>query len=248
MPRRIYKKRASRPRSKMYRRGRRTRVLKTGKFNQGYMYVRRKLPMCVIRTKQDASGTGTWEVNDDGVGTLVQLGTPAPSTGLPAGWQDLPFSISFALNQVTAYSEFQALFDEYKIHSASVKISPNTTIAQSGTSQNLPYIEWISDHDDSVPPNIVTFREKMGIHTKFFNSKDNSTTMICKPRPVTPVYSFTGGSYQTPNKAPWIDATNASVTHYAIKGVIRHLYNPNLNYQTQITLDASLGMSFKGVQ
>lgn len=240
-----FRKRVTRPRKNMYRKGRKTRVLKTGKFNQGYMYVRRKLPMCVIRTTALAGG---FDVQDDGVGTLVTLGTPSPSIGLPSGWYDLPFALSFAMNQVTNFTEFQALFDEYKISSANIKISPNTTIAQSATSQNIPYLEWISDHDDAVAPNIATFRERMGIHTKYFNATTNSTVMTCKPRPVTPVYSFAGNSYQTPNRAPWIDCTNAAVTHYAIKGVIRHVYSPGIVSQSQITLDATLGLSFKGVQ
>lgn len=240
----LAKKRATRPRSKIY--GKRKYIRKgNGPKPQGFCRVKRKMPMCVVKT--DAL-LGSFSVVDDGPGTLVSLGTPSPSIGLPSGWYDLPFAMTFAINQATNFTEFSALFDEYKINAVNIRVSPNSTIAQSATSQTLPYIEWVYDHDDSVPPNIATFRERMGIRTKFFNATTNSANMYCRPRPVSQVYATPAIGYSTNQKATWLDMSNTTVPHYAIKGVIRHVYSPGINAQSQITLDGQLDLSFKGVQ
>lgn len=241
------KRRATRPRSVMYRKKvyRRRGVRPVRPFSQGYVYVNRKMPLCVIKTDALA---GSFSVQDDGAGTLVTLGTPAPSLGLPSGWYDLPFSMTFSMNQVAGYTEFAALFDEYKIANAKVRISPNTNIAQAATSQNIPYIEWISDHDDSVVPTVFAFREKMGIHTKYFNSTTNSTTLNLRPRPVSQVYATPTLGYSLASKSVWLDMNNTSVPHYAIKGVLRHVYSPGISSQSQITIDAQLGFGLKGIQ
>lgn len=244
----VRRPRATRPRKAIY--GRKKRAMRKMAIKrspgQGYLYAKRKSPMIVIRSLGIA---GAFDVQDEGLGTQVTLGTPVAATGLPAGWYDLPFSMTFAFNQIANQAEFVNLFDAYKIHKAIVRISPNGTIAQSATSQTLPYIEWLNDHDDAAAPTVTQFRERMGVRTKFFSGTSNSTTLVVQPKVAFPVYNALGGnSFAIPYRPTWLNMANTSVPHYAIKGVIRHVYSPGVLSQTQITVDTTLCFGVKGVQ
>lgn len=216
-------------------------VLRSG---AGYMNVNRRCPLMSI---QDGGAVGTISVTDP-TSSCITLGTPVSVPGAIAGLYDVPFSMKFSLNQLTAFSEFTNLFDSYKINSVKVYLKAfyNTSAA---TSVGLPSIEYVTDHDDA---NVITpsqMRERVGSKHKWFNATRNVATMWVRPRVGNIVQSSAAlgtTALATGKRAQWIDSSTPGVEHYAIKGVIRNFYTSGSAGANQFQIDVVPNVSFKG--
>lgn len=248
----FYKKRALRrvPRKRAApRRSYRRSVVRPLK--QGFLSVVRKHPLIAI---QSTAAAGTPAVIDSGTGlTCVTLGTPTASVGTVGNFYDVPFSMTFAFNQLSGNSEFATLFDEYKFRRVRVQIQCNNNMAAvastiGGQIGYLPYIEYINDHDDGVAPTTSNFRERMGIKTRYFNATTGMITMNCYPKVAVEVNSSVGTSQAVPGKyGTWIDMTDRTVPHYSIKGVIRRMYLPAGASTQSFNIDISSHVNLKGI-
>lgn len=220
---------------------RRNAVKRLNSSAQGYININCRLPHISCQALAFAGGVGT----TDPTGTCLTLGTPTqvPGTIAAQNLYDVPFSLSFDLAQLTSYTEFTTLFDYYKINGVKVqlKVFPNSNTA---TGVGLPWLEFWSDHDDSVPQTALQAREHMGTKSRFFTGDKMMTTMYVKP---TPLADLAGAaSAIMPNK--WINCANSSIPHYGIKGIIHNYYLSGSTGQNQVVFDVMSNVSFKGVQ
>lgn len=242
---RMYKKRYGKKVQKaktVYRSPGRTAIFSG---NQGYLNVNRRCPLMSI---QDGGAVGVAALTDP-TSSCITLGTPVSVAGGIAGLYDVPFSMRFSLNQLTAFGEFTNLFDSYKINSVKVYLKAfyNTSAV---TSVGTPSLEYVIDHDDA---NVITpnqMRERVGSKHKWYNATRNVVSIYCRPRVADLVQSSAalGTTATATNKgSQWIDSSTPGVEHFAIKGVIRNMYLGGSSGANQLQIDVCPNVSFKGI-
>lgn len=232
---------------KGYRRLRQRKALARAGGKHGGMFVVRKYKQIIT---QNLSGyAGAYEVGPPGiVQNCLYLGTiTASPLGAFTNLYDVPFAMQFRLDDVVGLTDFTNLFDKYKITSAMVKIQTTLNVAQQNEVP-IPFIDYVVDRDDVVPPTGTEMREKMGVKTKYFNASKPVITLGVKPTPVVEASAspFNGGI--VPKGAPYINMANNDVPHFGIKGIIRNLYIPPTQGSAGFTWDVSLGLALKDVQ
>lgn len=153
------------------------------------------------------------------------MGPTALSVGSGAGY-DVPFSLKFRLNQIINHTDITTLCDSYKIAGVYVRMYYNKTGSAAGATAGMPYVEYITDHDDSLPPTVLELREKMGVKLKTFKNASSYIGIKCYPKAQYEVYTSGGVALAVPRKNPWLNAANDAVDHFAIKGVIHNMYLP----------------------
>lgn len=207
----------------------------------GYINVNRRLPHISCQSHSFAGGID----KTDPTGTCLTLGTPTQTPGTVAAQNlyDVPFTLAFDMAQISASSDFTNLFDYYKVNGVKVqlKVFPNSSAA---TGVGLPWLEFWSDHDDSVPVTALAAREHMGTKSRFFSGDKLMTTMYVKPTPLANVAGVAAAIM--PNK--WINCASPGIPHYGIKGIIHNYYLSGSYGQNQIVFDVLENISFKGVQ
>lgn len=156
----------------------------------------------------------------DPTGTCMLMGAPVATL---AGTYDIPFSLTFALRQILNSSDIANICDKYKILKAQVNIIWNNNVATGGSAYSLPQVQYITDHDDDVPPTPNSLREKMGVKIKAFGMR-NMVSISLRPTPVTPVYlSSVSTGYSVPSKPMFLDTNYNTIPHYALKGVLSNV-------------------------
>lgn len=234
----------TRSKRRNYRRKYRGRLYKRGR-KTGSIYLTRKLLEMAISN----SGTTGGVTLVDPSATCLQVGATALSVGSSQGY-DVPFSLRFRLDQIINSSEIQALCDKYKIVGAYLRIYYNKSGSAAGATAGMPYVEYITDHDDANVPTVSFLREKMGVHLKTFANASSYIGMKCIPKPTREIYA-TGiaTAYELPTKPIWIDMGNPSVEHYGIKGVLHNVFLPNGNALTEVfKFDVTLKIVGKDIQ
>lgn len=216
---------------------------------RGFLSIVRKAP---VITMSNSSTAGLATISDP-TSTCLSVGTPVASAGL-TGLYDIPFSMTFRLDQVTQSGDITALADSYKIQGAYVRLFYNSNQSTSNTAsavQGRPYLQWIADHDDAGVPNLNNFRARMGL--KFRTFKDSGYIgMSVRPKPTMEVFGPVGTSYSLPNRSPWITTADADVPHYSIKGALMNVPLPGGALTTQgqsvFTFDVALKVLAKDFQ
>jgi len=173
--------------------------------------------------------------------TVLQLGTPVAASNGITNFYDVPFVLTFQLDQLTNYSDITNIADKYKLSSAICTFHAGNNAAVVGSS--MPWIEYVQDTDDAAMPSIANIREKMGVRNKGFNQQGILRLTQKRLRVAASVYS--GGvtsAYIQPAKSVWVDMAYPSVPHYGIKGVIRSLYLDGSNNSNQMSLDVKLSL------
>jgi len=210
---------------------------------QGRLFVVRKVQE--LHTAYDST-FNTYVVKESGQNSIT-LGTPVAVTGVNSCY-DVPFSIQFRLDELTNVADFSNLFDRYRITSAKVKVQ-STLTAGTQTATPVPFIDYVTDHDDSTVPSISLMREKMGVKTKYFTASKPAIAMGCKPVPASLIYnSGAFNAYGVPKKSPFINMTNTGVPHYSIKGIIRNVFWTTTNNASPLSWDISYGVVCKDIQ
>lgn len=129
----------------------------------------------------------------------------------------------FRLDQLPNYTEFTALFDQYKIVRVKTRFSYDRTEAAVNSSLTtitpMPNLVIVNDFDDGqfmTDEQAYLQYESLKIH-----QLSSPFTHYCSPLPSAQVYQSTlATGYSTPNVAPWIDVGSPSVPHYGIKWAI----------------------------
>lgn len=157
--------------------------------------------------------------------SYVQGTTIADTTG----------ALTFFLAGVPNYTEFTALYDQYKITRVVCEFIPKNTPAELGNGTIAPSQFWTyPDFDDNTaPPNLATVLQRQAVvrtkNTQFHKR------ILC-PRISKPVYQDGISFAYSPGKA-WIDCTNPSVPHYGLKYFMEKATNASsiTAYDLQIT-------------
>lgn len=198
--------------------GQMRRVAVGRRHKRGFLSIVRKTKLITVSN----SGTAGTAVLTDPTASCLAIGTPTLSPGFGSDVYDIPFAMKFQLNQLVNSSDITALADQYKLIGAYVRLFYNinsSTGLVGTTSQSMPFVQYITDHDDAAVPDVNTIRQRMGLKFKTFKNTSGYIGLMCRPVPSTEIYS-TGTAYAVPGRAPWINSTDDDVPHYAIKGIL----------------------------
>lgn len=117
----------------------------------------------------------------------------------------------FRLADLPNYTEFTALFDQYKIDKVEVNFVPN--ISQN-SANDIPIVYTVVDFDDgNTPANLDVLRQYETAILHADPRRPFKRTLV--PRVATAAYS--GGFSGYANQTSWIDVASASVEHYGVK-------------------------------
>lgn len=185
----------------------------------------------------------------------VSFGTPVSNN---FGFYDIPFSIKFRLDNLINSGDITTLCDKYKIAGAYVRIfytaagygSDANVNSGINAINNMPAIQYITDHDDAEVPSPALIGEKMGV--KYHTFKNMNSYIALKVRPVPSREIYNNGvttAYEVPGKAPFIDCNKSGVEHYGVKGIIRNVFLPsNANGVVGFRYDIALKVYGKDFQ
>lgn len=140
------------------------------------------------------------------------------------GWNSTNYS--FRLNNIPSYTEFTALFEQYKINAVKLTFIPQW---EGGLDQNNAYIAAAT-----VPyvqtPRMYVLIDKDGdpqISTENLMLENSDTRVITNPHKAFSVYvrkpcaqyevsTSLGFSAASPKPSPWLDCDNYGVNHYGV--------------------------------
>jgi len=206
--------------------------------NQGYLNVNRRLPVVAM-----AANEGSVNLIDPTF-DCISLGTPTAVPGGLANVFDIPFSMTFQLDQLAGFGEFTSLFDQYKINA--VKVLVRSYANTDGTlGFPMPWIECWNDHDSNIPPTVAASREIMGVKHKYFNATKNVVSLYVKPKPKLNVQLQPG---ILPTRTQWLDCAIPTIQHFSIKGIIHNYTLAGSAGNNRLEFDITQNVSFKDIQ
>lgn len=155
--------------------------------------------------------------------------------------------ITFQLSDLPAYSEFTALYDQYKINcvvlSWKLMNAPEAQGMQYNAS-NYPEIIYCYDYDTNAPASTLNqIRERGNCKQKILRP-NSYMKMVIRPKITTPVFNGALSFAYAVHRPSWIDCTNASVPHFGIQYAIDNFQNPNY----VLTVEAKYYVSFRNTQ
>lgn len=175
-------------------------------------------------------------------GNILQIGNLQADA---AGTYAVPFSMQFSLDQMINYTDCTNIADQYKIKAIYVRVWFNGNQAGTAGFASMPYLQYITDHDDAVVPTLSALREKMGVKMKTFR---NGGYIGIKLNPRTGV---TQGGSSAPSllAGGWTNAAYPSILNYGIKGCVSNLNLPaTASGQVAVKFDVAYHVLLKDLQ
>lgn len=130
-------------------------------------------------------------------------------------------ALSFNLSQLPNYTEFTALFDQYRINKIKVTMYPHADNSQTpvnATNDFIPLIAFCTDTDDSTAPaSVDELNQRSNVRYTKFNKP---ISIWIKPHVDTEIYrsAVTTGYGNIANA--WIDSASSDIPHYGLKWAI----------------------------
>lgn len=129
---------------------------------------------------------------------------------------DTPFVTTFRLSDVPNSSEFQNLFDQYKIRGIKWKLMVRSSDYTSGIT--APKVMTVVDKDDGLAPtNMAEILQYQNLKTTTFGK---AHTRYFKPNIAYQLGDLTTLVNMRAIGTGWCDMANPNVPHYGIKGII----------------------------
>ena len=147
------------------------------------------------------------------------------SLGRLIGFTNGTFQISQPMPQ---FSEFQELFDYYKINAVKLQIffTKNTADLSGGSTQGMPLLLLCNDFDDIAEPMTrESMMQRVGCrHVQFDASNVNGIAHYIKPKPATVLVqtNVADGTLTSSNSGvqfgtQWVDTASSNIVHNGIK-------------------------------
>lgn len=127
------------------------------------------------------------------------------------------YAYQFQLNQLTNFTEFTNLFDNYRVNKLLLKFVPRSTVNQQTGNAFLGEFISVIDYNDVVTPSSSAQLMEMDTHRKTTGFRTHAR--MWTPSVLTPQYSVGGsGSFvSNPRFKQWINSSNPDISHYGFK-------------------------------
>lgn len=155
----------------------------------------------------------------------VLFGNPATGADISINNASaLNYQFTFQLNQLTSYTDFTGLFDEYRICAMKMTFIPRITGMDgnpTSTIISLPTMVSVLDYDDA---NTTTFAQCLQYQTMKMTRGCQKHSRYFKPK--LPGAVFSGGAAVAghPTRG-WIDLAQPAVPHYGLKIAFDEAFN-----------------------
>lgn len=131
-----------------------------------------------------------------------------------SGWVAVPFQ--FRLNDIPTYSEFQSLFDSYKINGVKLTFTPywdsNDLSNQLSSTYTLPRVYTLIDNSGIPAGSIATENQFLEYaNARIITDPSKAFTVYVKNPTVE---TFATSNFSVENKKPWIDLSHPDVIHH----------------------------------
>ncbi len=176
--------------------------------------------LAVVNTSASAGATINFAS-----GTFITL---TCASGAP-GVNVFTAGLAFTLADLGGYTEFTALFDQYRLERVRVRLVPmanmnNTTLPGTVTPGVGGFITGVIDLDDAGAPTAGG----PGVLLQYESAQSCSALEECVfvLQPHVAVAAYASGVFTSyANERPWIDAASATVEHYGVK-LLWEIENP----------------------
>jgi hypothetical protein len=125
--------------------------------------------------------------------------------------------MQFSLDQLPGYTDFTALFDQYRIRHVRLQCSTLAApFGQATTATSFPTVYTVIDYDDAATPTSVAQLQQYD--TLMVAPNAQSFERHIAPRPALAAYSgsvFT--AFASSSNLIWIDSNNVTVPYYGFK-------------------------------
>lgn len=232
------RKRSGAPKRRLIRRKRLARRPRRAPSTGGF-YIRRRIPAFAVYGSTSIPSVAT-SANT----TVMAIGTPVASASGAPNYFDIPFAMTFYLNQLDTSSDITNIADKYRIVNALIKFC---SINVGSTGFSMPWVEYVADHDDNSVPTISQLTQKMGVRTTGFNQRGQLTLKV-HPVPALSAYNGVSSAYVVPKRSPYLNSTYDGVPHYAVKGILRNWYLGGSTSATNMAVDIQLLVHAKDLQ
>jgi len=208
----------------------------------GGFYIKRRMAYFGVQGSTSVAGL----VSSTNTTTLT-LGSASAAQSGGTNLYDIPFSMTFQLNQLDGVTDITNIADRYRIVNALVKLTTSNIALGAGAGLVMPHVEYVIDHDDAAVPSISALSQKMGVRNRGFNAR-GQLSLYVKPLPATQIYNGVSTAYGVPRKSPYINCTYSDVPHYGIKGILRSVFLSGNTSTANIGVDVMLTVHAKDLQ
>lgn len=137
-------------------------------------------------------------------------------------------ALKWKLSDVVNYSEFVALFDQYRINMIKVDIIWKASGTSQVESQNnntvaMPILYHVIDLDDDTAPTYDSIRQYNKTHITYFSTTLRKKSIMIKPRYLNLIGNtglFSTSSRSLGDPKAWIDVAYPELFHYGLKWVV----------------------------
>lgn len=137
------------------------------------------------------------------------------------------------LTQVPGYTDFTALFDQYRIMAMKIRLSPRANSAEVGTNQGLIKMWSAVDYDDNTPiTNISDMLQRP--YVKQTKSSQEHVRYF-KPRVNVPTPGIVNVIPGQSSTRQWLDCDNPSIPHYGLKVLVDQLPSGAQSWDVSVT-------------
>lgn len=205
-----------------------------------YPYKFTMLP-CILRADTIVPGliqfrtTPATQVSQNPLNTASMSTTVSSGTGF-ADHYDFGMAATFRLTDLQNYPTFSSMYDAYRIRKVDVLIEYLKTSTVQGTPGVQPTLYLYNDQDDASPPtDLRGIVGKEGVRMKLLGNKDKILIKHSIVPRIAPTAKTAGGGLGAMVAEPdqWINCTDGTVNHYALKCYIIDFYAPgSVNVQS----------------
>lgn len=166
--------------------------------------------------------TGMKVVSED-AGTTTPFAVGSLVTSADGLTFSLGGAMKFTMTDLPSYTDYTALFDQYRIDQVDIEIDSLVNSAQSqatttGNQEAMPSVTYVPDFDDAnVPTTPGEINQYQRAKTWTFRGSGKPLKFSIKPRVSVPVNSVGGGANMPGAESPQLDIAHADVLHYGCK-------------------------------
>jgi hypothetical protein len=158
------------------------------------------------------------------------------------------YATSFSLSGVPGYTEFTALYDQYRITKVNLHLWPtNIAVTNSNSGSTIvnlaPRVVTAIDYDDST--NAGSFNELREYSTAEVHIVTDKVVRTFSPAVSTVVYEGVSSSGYAPTWGQWISTNDPSVPHYGMKGAIEATGSSSVDSAYGYRVEAEYFLEFR---
>lgn len=154
---------------------------------------------------------------------------------------------SFQLDEVPNYTEFTALYDQYKLAAVAVKFMPMQTVMQvsgAGVGNFNTRFATVIDYDSS--GGFASFNDAREFGTCKVKNVSQYHTRYIKPRIKSANENDSTTIVASGNRRMWLNTAVANIPHYGVRYVFEAI--PTTGYVVQYKVEAKYYFAFRNVK